>query len=1035
MPDLVRRQKRREALLAALQAEVEQKVSQRQPPEQVEPQLQLERPIERPAERPLPEAPEQPLGAPISPPVPELAIEPPEVEEPRLPEGPEPFWQRALQIFSAPFEWIDENIIKPGLATAGTALGIVKEVERLEGEDFFEWKKRSWAQWETPGIDVNVPWSEDDLRLDVRGVLEFAPWLLMPGAGQVGTGVRAARGVAGIAGKFGQAGRVLGRAVEFSPWGLVEKTAGVAIKGVGKGIGRVVGGVGERVFGKYVPVPPTAAEQKIIKFFPEVAVARVKFEKALPKGLRAKQEAITAPIFKRAEQGKITFAQAEEQSSKALAKLGGIRAGFAVKAEAVTKGDMDELFSKIVRETEYGLEQKTLVDSLRKTLTGVDLPEPGHIKAFARIFGRDFAKAVKEFTQKPLSTREKILDLLNLPRAVLASGDLSGTLRQGLFLGLVRPQDVPRAFWRQLKYFASEKLSLDMDDVLRSRPLYRKATQEWGVEFTSMHKGAQMLAKEEIFASNLAQNMPFVRRSERAFTGFLNEMRMGAVEGAYGAMTAQGASKTQFKLMGQFINLASGRGTLPANLNRYAPVLNTVLFSAKYQMSTLQLPRQLGRMLLSKNPYMRKEAALALTTFIGGGSAILGLFQTSGQGKVELDPRSGDFGKIVIGKTRLDIWRGYIQYARFAAQLLSGERKSAYGNMNKVERGEIVSRFLQSKSSPAFGLMVDLLKGESYMGEPLFNETTGFIKTVRDRLLPLALQDTIDAIEQSGVNGVWVAAPAALGIGVLTYVNDLVRVKERIARDAGYDNWDAIDPKTQREIQNSNVELQTAYLDFDRQVMGTAFGDYRNAGQAVEEVFKENVNMAVAQYRETEDGVLFRKKVSEAFSERRGGYAAREKEERFSEIAKRNKIKDPVKSLIALGPQMTAIKLYNEALFGEDMYDEFGDYRFDEAEIRKEELRTQLDAQQEGLFDYVEEYRGLSFEDFPSEFQELTKAKKVLREYWGLENWYKDKYGKPKSRGSQRLMEAFVARQKKRLRLNDEVEKYYQMFYKKPSKF
>ena len=60
--------------------------------------------------------------------------------------------------------------------------------------------------------------------------MELAPWLLIPGAGQVGTATRAARGIAGVLSKFGQAGRVLGGIVEYSPWGLVEKTAGAGIR-------------------------------------------------------------------------------------------------------------------------------------------------------------------------------------------------------------------------------------------------------------------------------------------------------------------------------------------------------------------------------------------------------------------------------------------------------------------------------------------------------------------------------------------------------------------------------------------------------------------------------------------------------------------------------------------------------------------------------------------------------------------------------------------------------------------------------------
>jgi len=1072
----------------------------------------------------------------------------------KKPEVPLPFWQRALQVFATPFEWVDENIIKPSLALAGTATGVVKEVERKPGEDFFEWKKRSWTGWQTPGINIDVPWSEDPLRLDVRGVLEFAPWLLMPGAGQVGVGTRAARGVAGALGKIS---RLLGYAIEYSPWGIVEKTAGAALKAGARGIGKATGGVsgkvGERVFGKMPEPPPTPPVVKeFTKWFDDVVKpAREAFEKeGLPK-LRGRQYVSVDEVWASQRRGEITSIEATQLAHKVQA--GGEKYKYAVKPplgkvtpEVTLAGYSKNISDDIVRvaqesktpsefnvnlrnyfareplkkypdfvedlaiglpeleedfasiaieqllpniEKQFGSvekfltklaipkakgifsneQAKELLDIIGKAtehpqvttdsawalwnlLSKGDLPQPHHIKQWVRVFGNDFAKVAEKFAQKPASFKDNALDLLNLPRAVLASGDLSGTFRQGLILVLTQPGKFPRAFARQLKAFASEKLSLDMDDALRSHPLYQNAVKD-GVEFTALRKGAQMVAKEEPFASNLAQALPFVRRSERAFTTFLNEMRMGSYEAAYGpmkayadsvmkALVARGASGKEIakatrtlashsKLMGNFINFASGRGTLPANLDRYAPVLNTVLFSAKYQMSTLQLPRQIGRMLLSKNPYMRKEAAKAFVTFVGGGTAIVGLFNATGTGKVEMDPRSGDFGKIVVGKTRLDIWRGYVQYARFMAQLLTGESKSAYGNMNKAQRSEIAFRFLQSKASPAFGLMVDLLKGESYMGEPLFNETTGFIKTARDRLVPLALQDVIDAMEQSGVNGLWTAAPATLGIGVLTYVNDLVRVKERIAKQEGYKTWDDIDPKTQREIQNRNVELQTAYLDFDRQVMGTAWGDWRNAGQAVEEVFREDVDLATAQYRKTGDGYTFREKVGDAFTARRGGYASREKEDRFSDIVRRLSIEDVLEADAALGPEQMAIKTYNDALWGDDMYDEFGDYRFDEAEVRKEQLRKQMG---EEMFKYVEEYRGLKYETFPREYQELVKAKQILRPYWQVKDEAIKIFGKPKTEWQLDRLNSFISRIRKRLRKTDpETAKYYEMFYARPT--
>jgi len=1207
----------------------------------------MEEPQQRIPMRVVPQAKKPPLAKPA----------PEKVEEVSV-----PFWKRALGAFAAPFNWVDENLIKPGMGAVGTGIGFVEEVPREPGEDFWEWKKRSWAGWESPGIDINVPWSDDDLRLDVRGVMELAPWLLIPGAGQVGGGLRAARGVAGALGKLGKVGKVVGYGVEYSPWGIAEKTAGVALKAGFKGIGKasemVSTAVGEKLFGKYVPPPTPESVVKLTTFFKEAVMpARKAFKKEVP-FLRTTQEKKVQDVLSAYRSGK--FPMGELQSRLKMARSGGISQEFALTQEAllarqtklianikdrissgdisesvgkalitkarkspqfkalevigettiddvlsgpkrvtpevaakpmyhgtdvafekfsaskarpalygkgiyftdskqiassygknvksvyldiknpfvvkkvystdeitgflkrfqevsgisddtlkfshprlynfkmkperidgdtlydllaegdndwlngilkgmgydginhtggllsggklhdvlvafnekqitftppkapvalggrtITRTEVKELNDMILSGAEYGLVKADSADAFLELVLSGKLPQPHNIRDWSKVFGVDFARAVGKMGNLSQDKVAQFLDTLNIGRSLQASIDLSATLRQGLILSLLHPTQTPKWFGRQIKALISEKWSLEIDDAMRANPRFREITGVTGAYIAPI-RDASLNAAEELFASRTARRIPGIRRSERAFVTYINQARWSALESGYNTMLAQGATAEQFKLLGKFVDIASGRGVIPKSMEKYSSVLNAMLFSPKLQAATIQLPRQIGRMLLSKNPYMRKEAAKALLTFFGGGASIVGLLQESGVAKkVELDPRSGDFGKIVIGDTRLDIWRGYLQYIRLAAQMLTGERKSAYGNMNEAKRSEVASRFLQSKGSPAFGLMVDLLRNETYMGEPIFDDTTGFIKAAKGRILPLAFQDIMDAMEQNGINGLWVTAPAELGIGALTYVNDLVKIQQKIARDAGYNTWDEIDPKTQRKIQNNNAELQTAYLAYDRRVMGTAWGDWSNAGKSIESVFEDNVGMATAQYRENGDGYTFREKVGKAFDARRGGYDARDKETRFEDIVRRLETQDPAKSMVELGPEQMAIRAYNEALWGDDMYDEFGDYRFDEAEIRKQQLREQLSPE---MFEYVEEYRGLKYENFPPEYQELARAKTVLRPYWQIKTQVEDIFGKrfAESPAGQRL----IAKLKKAKRIqNPEMEKYYQMFY------
>ena len=326
--------------------------------------------------------------------------------------------------------------------------------------------------------------------------------------------------------------------------------------------------------------------------------------------------------------------------------------------------------------------------------------------------------------------------------------------------------------------------------------------------------------------------------------------------------------------------------------------------------------------------------------------------------------------------------------------------------------------------------MLDLLKGETYMGEDLITSTSDVVRGFRERMLPLAIQDVMDAMEMSGIAGLGTAIPATLGVGVLTYVSEFVSKKQKIAKEMGYDTWDEIDPKTQRELQNSNAELQAAFIEFDRQVMGTAWGDYRLAGKAIEGIFAKNVNLATNQYRESTDvnkGITFREKIGDAFTARRGGYDARQEMPQFEDIVRRQQTKDTAEALVSLGPEQLAIRAYTEALYGEDMYDDFGDYRFDLADIRKDQLRTQLGTE---MYDYVEQYRGVNYETLPEEFQELTRAKKAMKPYWDVYDWAVKTYGKAwadSSRG-----QAFISRMRKQIRLmNPQVAKAYEMFYKR----
>src|SRR3990167_2284915 len=727
-----------------------------------------------------------------------------------------PWWERALDVFASPFKWVDENIIRPGYGIIADPL--IPDVKRKTGENFFDWKRRSWEEWKDPHITLNTPWGER--KIGLKGLAEFAPWLLVPGANTIGGTMRGLGSVGfgaslkALGGAIGSLDYVntiriaAGTAIKYSPWGLMEATTSKVMTGFMKGA--------SHIYNRVLPPTPKTPPPPVVQRFNEnlrkvIMPLREKFERELPE-FSQKQGGILSDYQAKFRTRQITAAEYDELASGAVKALGGLKPEFAIPAGTFSPEDASELMGMIVAAAEKSFVTHDALHAFNLMATEGFLPQPHHIRQFANIFGSETSRIISTFKSMTPTFREKLINFLNMPRAVLASGDLSATARQGMILGVTHPTLVPQAFKRQVRAFFSEKNALQIDDIIRSDPVFPEWIERGGYHGALEKAGFAPQAWEETFSSQIADKLPFVRNSERAFNTYLNSLRLGAYKAISAPMKALGASKEDLTLLADYINKATGRGKLSPLLDKYSPFLNTFLFSPKLQASRLQLPTTLGKMLTSDNYFLKKEAARALTAFVGGGAMLLGLLELSGVGKGEKNPLAGNFGKLKVGDTSLDIWTGYVQYMRFAAQMMMGATTTAYGNTNKKSRMEIALRFLQSKTSPLAGFMFDILKGEDYQGEPIFKDTAGTLDLVRNRFVPLWAQDVIDAVEQNVWNGAFYASPAFFGIGALTYVDELVRAREKAARQIGAESWKALDPKTQRELEEASLDLQKAML-------------------------------------------------------------------------------------------------------------------------------------------------------------------------------------------------------------------------------
>ena len=428
----------------------------------------------------------------------------------------------------------------------------------------------------------------------------------------------------------------------------------------------------------------------------------------------------------------------------------------------LTPDDISNLFNRIRDSVDIPYFQKlNTSEALEKLLLG-RIPTRGDIARLEEVFGTELVKAI--LAKRPLGAKawETFLDIWNIPRAVLASWDLSAPLRQGAVLAPKHFKEWRAGLKPMLNAFAKEKYALDIDRSIQTNK-YAELRAESGLFHAPIKGvGAKLTAREEVFVSDLARYIPLVRRSERAYITYLNKLRADTFDSMASVWERTGYEATvkDYKELAKFINNASGRGSL-GKLEESAPFLSGILFSPRLQASRIRIAESL----LTGTTPVRKEVAKTLAAFVGAGLLILALAKLAGA-EVGDDPLSADFGKIRIGKTRLDIWGGFQQYARFTSTLIMGMKKSTIsGQTYEANRLQIIQQFLRSKLMPTLSFFYDLMAGRTYIGEKMDLD----VQQAYQRLAPMFVQDMVDAINSEGLVGGLIASPGVLGVGIVSY--------------------------------------------------------------------------------------------------------------------------------------------------------------------------------------------------------------------------------------------------------------------------
>lgn len=520
---------------------------------------------------------------------------------------------------------------------------------------------------------------------------------------------------------------------------------------------------------------------------PEVQVkSKLMKEIKSAKPLRREQEALytkeRTERFGRAEEsarsqsGQASYANESELLSGELPKT---------KYEAIgskfSQAERDSLDNMVKGNPKLSyIESYATRKALRKMYNG-ELPNNSDIALLQQTFGDEVADAL--FGRLPLS--EKLyrigVDILgNSQRAIKSAFDLSAPFRQGLpFIG---NKEWWAAWKPMIKALHSDTAYETIMKDIYTRTNYKLMKQS---KLFLADLGSSLTNAEESFSSRLANKIPGIKQSNRAFNAFLNKLKADMFDKMLKDYEAMGADPSEAGMkIANFLNVFTGRGSSKSALggvvSRNAELLNMILYSARFQLSRWQILNPMNY--IQADPVLRKYALKSLAGYVGANISFLGFAKLMGA-KIELDPRSSDFMKARFGKTRMDIGAGFPQIITLAARLITGQTKTEDGRIVDIDKNSflgqsrltVLTRFLEFKESPLASFVSTLLRGKTVLGEELGKETS-IPKEIWKMYEPMVASDIWDLLKDKDAKNIIIGSPLAVAGGSVNVYNE--RAKE-----------------------------------------------------------------------------------------------------------------------------------------------------------------------------------------------------------------------------------------------------------------
>lgn len=372
--------------------------------------------------------------------------------------------------------------------------------------------------------------------------------------------------------------------------------------------------------------------------------------------------------------------------------------------------------------------------------------------------------------KEPITFKKIVRSAGRFTMAMRLGWEFSALLNQGGPLAWANPRRLAQSIDIALRSFRSaEDAQIIYMSLVNSR--VGKLAQE--VDLFLSEVGGPMNQTEEIYRDNLITRIPGVGRLfdalQRANVNGLDFIRLDAFKKFLQANPD--ATMDEMRATARMINYLTGRGDL-GSVSGAADTLSNVIISPRFFASRFQTFPQAIRMLKSKST--RKFLAQNMGAWIGLNLALITMAKMAGFESPD-DPEDPDWGKIVMGPLRLDLWSGFRPFVRTAVLLArSGMRRAGIESAKEYKRIDPVEemfRLIEYRASP-----ITAGTRATFTGKDAVGKEVSAVEASAKQLIPLFVEDVTEAIrnQEGYITGITTAA-GLTGVRANIYENAMAR--------------------------------------------------------------------------------------------------------------------------------------------------------------------------------------------------------------------------------------------------------------------